>query len=677
MGSRKKKKMTARYSKERIENTKEAKSHPKKPEAPVHPEPEDTGIEIQSKINGKEEIAKGSEPVKIEMDTEARADVSDQARPENELDTAEVELLTQGSAEQEEQDKQPAKEQEEQDKQPAKEQEEQDKQPVTEQEVQNQQPSADQEVQGEQPATDQEVQGEQPSTDQEVQGEQPSADQEVQGEQPATDHEKKEEFQNQEAFSQKSEDSMETQKKFPWKKAGLIAGGSIVGIAAVVYISGMIYLRDKFFVNTTINGIDASYSTVEEIEKKIADMVKKYSITLSERGNARETISADQIGYHYVTKGEVEGFKSQQKMYAWPASFFQQADYYFESSTAFDQDMLYEAIDALKCFSKGVEVAPKNAYMKFNGTTYEVAEEKQGKKVSKKKLRKTLSQAIEKSEPSFSLEEEGCYVKPKVTTKDRDLNQLVENMNRFAEVKISYNFGDQEEVLDGSIISKWLSYDKDGNVSLDDNRIALYVDYLAERYDTYGKPREFRTHDGSYVTVEGGKYGWLIDREAETAELTSLIYDGAQVPGRDPVYAQTAVSRHNSDLGDDYVEVDLTRQHLWMYIGGRMVVSSDFVSGTYTNYGRRTPPGTFTLYYKKSPAVLKSNTPGDSYENPVTYWMPFNGGIGLHDANWRGSFGGEIYRYSGSHGCINLPTGAAGEIYEQIYAGMPVICFYR
>ena len=327
MGSRKKKKMTARYSKERIENTKETKSHSKEPAVA------DTGIEI----DGNEEIGK------------------------KELDTAEVERRTQ-----------------------------------------------------------------------ETQGEQPSTDQEEKDEQPATEHGEEEEHQNQEVISQKSEDSMETHKKFPWKKAGLIAGGSIVGIAAVVYISGMVYLRDKFFVNTTINGIDASYSTVEEIEQKIADMVKKYSITLSERGNAKETISADQIGYHYVSKGEVEEFKSQQKMYAWPASFFQQKDYYFESSTTFDQDMLYETIDALKCFSKGVEVAPKNAYMKFNGTTYEVAEEKQGKKVSKKKLRKTLSQAIEKSEPSFSLEEEDCYVKPKVTTKDKDLNQLVKNMNKFA-----------------------------------------------------------------------------------------------------------------------------------------------------------------------------------------------------------------------------------------------------
>ena len=54
------------------------------------------------------------------------------------------------------------------------------------------------------------------------------------------------------------------------------------------------------------------------------------------------------------------------------------------------------------------------------------------------------------------------------------------------------------------------------------------------------------------------------------------------------------------------------------------------------------------------------------YESPVSYWMPFNKGIGLHDASWRSTFGRDIYINSGSHGCINLPTGFAGSLYSQI-----------
>ena len=53
--------------------------------------------------------------------------------------------------------------------------------------------------------------------------------------------------------------------------------------------------------------------------------------------------------------------------------------------------------------------------------------------------------------------------------------------------------------------------------------------------------------------------------------------------------------------------------------------------------------------------------------------MPFNGGIGLHDASWRSKFGGDIYVRGGSHGCINLPKNKAAELYNRIQKGCPVV----
>lgn len=56
--------------------------------------------------------------------------------------------------------------------------------------------------------------------------------------------------------------------------------------------------------------------------------------------------------------------------------------------------------------------------------------------------------------------------------------------------------------------------------------------------------------------------------------------------------------------------------------------------------------------------------------------MPFNGNIGLHDATWRSTFGGTIYKTSGSHGCVNLPPAVAKTIFENIAAGVPVLCYH-
>ena len=110
-----------------------------------------------------------------------------------------------------------------------------------------------------------------------------------------------------------------------------------------------------------------------------------------------------------------------------------------------------------------------------------------------------------------------------------------------------------------------------------------------------------------------------------------------------------------------------------------VILECDFVSGD-TSKGNTTPPGVYSLYYKTSPFVLKSDTPGDSYETPVTYWMPFNGGIGFHDASWRGEsqsgYGGKIYINNGSHGCVNTPYDAAEKIFNTVEIGYPVIVYY-
>lgn len=60
------------------------------------------------------------------------------------------------------------------------------------------------------------------------------------------------------------------------------------------------------------------------------------------------------------------------------------------------------------------------------------------------------------------------------------------------------------------------------------------------------------------------------------------------------------------------------------------MVESDFVSGNLAK-GWGTPAGSYPLAYKQKNAVLK----GENYRTPVNYWMPFNNGIGMHDAKWR------------------------------------------
>lgn len=82
------------------------------------------------------------------------------------------------------------------------------------------------------------------------------------------------------------------------------------------------------------------------------------------------------------------------------------------------------------------------------------------------------------------------------------------------------------------------------------------------------------------------------------------------------------------------MEIDLSRQRLWLYMDGQKVLDTNIVSGKMTS-DRYTPPGIFTLTFKKSPSVLRGEKRSDGsyeYEANVTFWMPFNGGIGMHDS---------------------------------------------
>ena len=58
------------------------------------------------------------------------------------------------------------------------------------------------------------------------------------------------------------------------------------------------------------------------------------------------------------------------------------------------------------------------------------------------------------------------------------------------------------------------------------------------------------------------------------------------------------------------------------------------------------------------------------YETPVDYWMRVTySGVGFHDATWQRTFGGDVYTYRGSHGCINMSYSDAGQLYDLIQGG--------
>ncbi|MGN0144304.1 MAG: L,D-transpeptidase family protein, partial [Clostridium sp.] len=225
-------------------------------------------------------------------------------------------------------------------------------------------------------------------------------------------------------------------------------------------------------------------------------------------------------------------------------------------------------------------------------------------------------------------------------------------------------------VLDMSTMSDWIDIDDDYNTSVDEEKVKEFVNSFADKYDTVGKARTFTGTNGREVTVSGGDYGFKIDRPAESEQLIN-DFNGKQIVQREPVYSQKGINSVINDIEKTYVEIDLTNQHLWFYKDGNIVTQGDIVSGCLAT-GNKTPAGTYKLKYKAKDSVLV----GENYRSPVSFWMPFNGNIGMHDASWRSRFGGNIYVSGGSHGCVNIPYSLAKVIFNNIDEGTPIICYY-
>lgn len=469
-----------------------------------------------------------------------------------------------------------------------------------------------------------------------------------------------------------------------WQKKVLICGTVIACIFGLVYAGGAFYYKDKFFKGTKINGVSCDNLTAKEAEKKIKDKIQDYSLEITFKNGEKEVIDGKEIDYEYLSDGKIQEHLEKQNPFLWTSGFFKERNYEVGKAITFDETKLQEKLNTFACMQEENMIPPKDAYIAFENNSFVIKPEEAGTTLDKALLTEKLLAFVKESKNTFSVEEAGVYMLPTVTDEDEMLKYQQEVWNGCAAVTVTYTFGEKKEVLDGMTVKDWMTYDENGNyvenLGVLQQHIRDYVQMLGEKYNTIGTKRTLTsTYTGEPVAVSGGSYGYLIDIRGERAQLLKDIQSHGNIE-REPIYAKRGKAYGENDMGNTYVELDLSAQHLWYYKDGALLMESDFVSGTYNDKSRRTPSGIYSLAYKQRNQVLRPAPNPDGtydYESPVSYWMPFNGGIGLHDANWRGRFGGNIYRNRGSHGCINLPVSFAGKFYESIEAGCPIVCFYR
>lgn len=428
--------------------------------------------------------------------------------------------------------------------------------------------------------------------------------------------------------------------------------------------------------NTIINGVDCSGISKDEAVRKLTDKWNSRDFKIVDSGSTLVVLPMSDTVYNIDSKLDSA---------VRDAGFFKGVAHVFGSSYDIEFPMRVKKTTkefkrTLKNFVNTQNIGKpetKDAYVDLSNTDFNVVPEVYGENIDRRVLKKSILKHMAAGNMQLDFKASDFYKQPDIKADSEEISHILDYCNTYLTKKITYTFGSQTETLTPEQINKMIYLDDDGNITTDKEAVQEYVAELAYRYNTCSSTRVFKSTARGKVNVYGGNYGYLINQKSEVKQLTKDLKSGKDVT-REPVYAQKGAGRNgNDDISDTYVEVDLTKQHMWYYKNGRLIVDAPFVSGCIKEK-TGTIVGTYSLQYKERNATLRGGDEeeGTDYESKVSFWMPFFNGYGLHDATWRDEFGGTIYKTNGSHGCINLPYKKAEKLFNNISAGCTIVVFY-
>ena len=447
------------------------------------------------------------------------------------------------------------------------------------------------------------------------------------------------------------------------------------GIATIIYASSDDYEASSLPEGMTINGVDCSGLSYEEAEAVLTDA--QNSKHLQVVGKLGETL-ADYTDFDctYDIEKQLKNVKKDHLFEAAMGHYFHlPLSARIAMNVSDCGDDFADRVKNSAFLNRENIIETQDAYVDMDDPSFPIIPEVYGNKTDEEAYLDDILHAISLGNTRFEYDEDAYYSPPKVKSNDPELLKFQAYCQKYLGQKISYELGDESFTLSAKELNNLMMDDYSGQA--DPVKVADFAKALKAEYDIVGADRQFTSFTGKTFHVNGGDYGWIVDEAGEAQQLEADINSHKDV-SREPVFSQKGNGTYSRtlEIGNTYVDVDLTLQHVIYFENGKNKFESDCVSGCVAA-GHSTPTGVYTINNKARNIVLKGGGKKGSktyYESPVSYWMCFLGhGYGLHDATWRSNFGGDIYKYGGSHGCVNLPPKKAAELYGLINVGTIVI----
>lgn len=481
---------------------------------------------------------------------------------------------------------------------------------------------------------------------------------------------------------------------------GLAACGQKTPAAATAFAQG-----------TTINGMDVSELTPADAAAALAGQTEGYTFTLT-LGDKTYSATGEELALTYNESVDLQALLDQQNGDSTLLEFTVEELFSADMSALVSRlELDYAPADTLPAeteeepqeaaegeeSAEGEEAAegetdeslitaedpnaPKNAYLKYDEAAmeYVIVPDESGLSVDCEAVAQQCLEAVTALEPALEIDLEQFEVQADLTADSAEMQEALANANACLDLSLTYSFtpsGGTTSTITltrEQLASLYYLDDTDMSMKVDEEILGSLVSELAEKYSVAGATTKFKTTGGSYININVATAGQSVDSEKLYNDMLDCLTNRTGGTRTAPYLAKS--DSGNGYWGGNYVEINLTSQHLWLYKNGTCIVSCDIVSGNVEN-NTRTPTGCFTIFAKNRDRYLRgNNVDGTKYESWVSYFMPFSGGCGIHDATWRSVFGGDEYLFFGSHGCVGTPLSAAKKIYENVSVGTHVVIY--
>ncbi|SEL17220.1 Putative peptidoglycan binding domain-containing protein [Carnobacterium iners] len=451
------------------------------------------------------------------------------------------------------------------------------------------------------------------------------------------------------------------------RKKSVIWGLAIfLTIIGIFYVTLSMQYKNQFLPKTTVNGIEVGKKTVKEANQEIKKYYREKEIRVMENKKELFTFTGKDIGVTSEFIKPLDKEIRKQNSWSWPIKQISSnhAKLIIKNLT-FEDSKLETYISSL-LLNQENRTKPSNAEIIKVDNQFSIQPEVKGNFLDQFRVVELLKESFKEGDSKLDLKQ--AYEKPGILASDKTLESKLGELQKLSELSVVYTITGSKEVVPRETLVSWLGVDEANSITVDKIGVTAYIEGLSVKYSTYEKTRNFKTSKRGVVNVPPGTYGWTLDVARESELLATDILLGENIE-RTPLYNGSGYSDNENEFGENYIEVDLASQHMWVYINGQRFLETDIISGKPKT---PTPKGVFYVWKKDRNATLT----GEDYATPVDYWLPVDwDGVGIHDSPWQSIYGGNNYITKGSHGCINTPPTVMSKIYNQVEVGIPVIIY--